>query len=84
MGSGCVDDVAEPGQDPGQPSGDLHLADAELLGDLALTELVPALGGQATNVHFEDRIEDGKITDTGQRIAVSGGPAAIGTAAVAR
>jgi hypothetical protein len=29
--------------------------------DLALTELVPALGAKAANVHFEDRIEDGKM-----------------------
>jgi DNA mismatch repair ATPase MutS len=29
--------------------------------DLALTELVPALGGRAGNVHFEDRLEDGKM-----------------------
>lgn len=29
--------------------------------DLALTELVPALGVPAANVHFEDRIEDGKM-----------------------
>jgi hypothetical protein len=29
--------------------------------DLALTELVPALGVAADNVHFEDRIEDGKM-----------------------
>jgi hypothetical protein len=29
--------------------------------DLALTELVSALGGQAANVHFEDRIENGKM-----------------------
>ena len=29
--------------------------------DLALTELVSALGGRAANVHFEDRIEDGKM-----------------------
>jgi hypothetical protein len=29
--------------------------------DLALTELVPALGQPAENVHFEDRIEDGKM-----------------------
>jgi hypothetical protein len=29
--------------------------------DLALTELVSTLGGRAANVHFEDRIEDGKM-----------------------
>jgi hypothetical protein len=29
--------------------------------DLALTHLVPALGVSAANVHFEDRIEDGKM-----------------------
>lgn len=29
--------------------------------DLALTELVPALGAPAANVHFEDRIEDGQM-----------------------
>jgi hypothetical protein len=29
--------------------------------DLALTELVPTLGQPAENVHFEDRIEDGKM-----------------------
>ena len=29
--------------------------------DLALTELVGALDGRAANVHFEDRIEEGKI-----------------------
>jgi DNA mismatch repair ATPase MutS len=29
--------------------------------DLALTELVPALACTAENVHFEDRIEDGKM-----------------------
>jgi DNA mismatch repair ATPase MutS len=29
--------------------------------DLALTELVSALGARAANVHFEDRIEDGKM-----------------------
>jgi hypothetical protein len=29
--------------------------------DLALTELVSALGGRAANVHFEDRIEAGKM-----------------------
>jgi hypothetical protein len=29
--------------------------------DLALTELSDTLGGQASNVHFEDRIEDGKM-----------------------
>jgi hypothetical protein len=29
--------------------------------DLALTELVSELGGRAANVHFEDRIEDGRM-----------------------
>ena len=29
--------------------------------DLALTELVAALGGRAANVHFEDRLEDGEM-----------------------
>ena len=29
--------------------------------DLALAEIVEALGGQGANVHFEDRIEDGRI-----------------------
>lgn len=29
--------------------------------DLALTELVPTLGVPAANVHFEDRIEDGRM-----------------------
>jgi hypothetical protein len=29
--------------------------------DLALTELTASLGGKAANVHFEDRIEDGKM-----------------------
>jgi hypothetical protein len=29
--------------------------------DLALTELVPALGVPAANVHFEDRLEDGRM-----------------------
>jgi MutS-like protein len=29
--------------------------------DLALTELVASLNGRAANVHFEDRLEDGKI-----------------------
>jgi len=29
--------------------------------DLALTELVPALGVPAANVHFEDRIDEGKM-----------------------
>jgi DNA mismatch repair ATPase MutS len=29
--------------------------------DLALTELVPALGARAANVHFEDRLEAGKM-----------------------
>jgi hypothetical protein len=29
--------------------------------DLALTELTASLGGQAANVHFEDRIENGKM-----------------------
>ena len=29
--------------------------------DLALTELVAELGGRAANVHFEDRIEDGRM-----------------------
>jgi hypothetical protein len=30
--------------------------------DLALAAIVDALGAQASNVHFEDRIEDGRIT----------------------
>lgn len=42
------------------------------------------IGNMADRTIGVYRIEDGKITDTGQRIAVSGGPAAIGTAAVAR
>jgi DNA mismatch repair ATPase MutS len=29
--------------------------------DLALTELVPTLGSLAANVHFEDRLEDGRM-----------------------
>ncbi len=29
--------------------------------DLALTELVKPLGSRAANVHFEDRIDDGKM-----------------------
>ena len=29
--------------------------------DLALTELAGELGARARNVHFEDRIEDGKM-----------------------
>ncbi|HXA52096.1 MAG TPA: hypothetical protein VNV86_17385 [Candidatus Acidoferrum sp.] len=29
--------------------------------DLALAEIADSLGGKASNVHFEDRIEDGKI-----------------------
>jgi hypothetical protein len=29
--------------------------------DLALTELVTSLGGRARNVHFEDRLEDGRM-----------------------
>ena len=29
--------------------------------DLALTELVSELGGRAANVHFEDRIENGRM-----------------------
>ena len=29
--------------------------------DLALTELASTLGAAAANVHFEDRIEDGKM-----------------------
>jgi hypothetical protein len=29
--------------------------------DLALTELVPGLGSAAANVHFEDRLEDGRL-----------------------
>jgi hypothetical protein len=42
------------------------LVDAGAIGlvtthDLALTELVASLGGRAANVHFEDRLEDGKI-----------------------
>jgi hypothetical protein len=42
------------------------LVDAGAIGlvtthDLALTELGPALGHRAANVHFEDRIEDGRI-----------------------
>jgi DNA mismatch repair ATPase MutS len=42
------------------------LVDAGAIGlvtthDLALTELVTSLNGRATNVHFEDRLEDGKI-----------------------
>jgi hypothetical protein len=42
------------------------LVDAGAIGlvtthDLALTELVPALGGRGANVHFEDRIEDGRL-----------------------
>ncbi len=42
------------------------LVDAGAIGlvtthDLALTELVTSLNGRAANVHFEDRLEDGKI-----------------------
>ena len=42
------------------------LVDAGAIGlvtthDLALTELVPSLNGRAANVHFEDRLDDGKI-----------------------
>jgi hypothetical protein len=42
------------------------LVDAGAIGlvtthDLALTELVSTMGAQAANVHFEDRIDDGKI-----------------------
>ena len=42
------------------------LVDAGAIGlvtthDLALTELVASLDGRAANVHFEDRLEDGKI-----------------------
>jgi hypothetical protein len=42
------------------------LVDAGAIGlvtthDLALTELVTSLSGRAANVHFEDRLEDGKI-----------------------
>ena len=29
--------------------------------DLSLTEIADALGSKATNVHFEDRLDDGKI-----------------------
>ncbi len=29
--------------------------------DLALADIADVLGGRAANVHFEDRIEDGKI-----------------------
>ena len=42
------------------------LVDAGAIGlvtthDLALTELTNTLGSRAANVHFEDRIEDGKM-----------------------
>ena len=30
--------------------------------DLALTKIVDSLAGRAENVHFEDRIKDGKMT----------------------
>lgn len=45
------------------------------------TLLVGNMGDRTIGVY---RIEDDRITDTGQRIPVDGGPAAIGTAAMAR
>ncbi len=30
--------------------------------DLALTEIVGAFGSRAENIHFEDRLEDGRMT----------------------
>ena len=42
------------------------------------------IGNMADRTIGVYRIEDDKITDTGQRIAVSGGPAAIGTAVAAQ
>ena len=45
------------------------------------TLLIGNMGDRTIGVY---RIEDDRITDTGQRIAVSGGPAAIGTASMAR